>query len=63
MTGKFEYSDEDVEKIILEHHKKAMPAPPGMKWNAVSAYNGVQIFLAVEETKNNEMARVTELES
>ena len=39
MKAEFEYTEGEVEAIVLEHHAKSFTAPVGMKWAAeVSSY-------------------------
>lgn len=55
MTGTIKYSTEEVEKIILEYHKKIMPEPVGMIWVVIEkSYGGVECNLLVEKEQINE---------
>ena len=51
MKAEFEYSEDEVEAIVLEHHAKSFTAPDGMKWVAeVSSYGLRRVkIVSVEE--------------
>jgi len=54
MEGKFTYSREEVEAIVVKHHYEIMQAPEGYEWVAVENYGQVAVELLTVKEKEAE---------